>query len=67
MSINSVLTTLGAGTGLAIGGAALALFNYTGLLLTSALLQLVAAAIYGFLTKDPCITKQPDSLKPKPL
>ncbi|MCJ7559399.1 MFS transporter [Candidatus Bathyarchaeota archaeon] len=66
MSINQVLATLGNAIGVALAGAALALFNYTGLLLTFAAMQLLAAAVYVFLTKDPCITIQPDSLKPKP-
>lgn len=65
MSMNTVFYMLGAGIGIAIGGAALALFDYTGLILTFAALQLVAAAIYGFLTKDPCIKMQPDSPKPE--
>jgi MFS family permease len=66
MSINTVFYTLGSGIGIAIGGAALALVNYTGLILTFAAMQFVAAAIYSFLTKDPCLKLQPALQEPSP-
>jgi predicted MFS family arabinose efflux permease len=56
MSMNSIFVTFGYGIGTALGGAALALFNYTGLIFTFVALSLTAAAVYFFLTKDPCIT-----------
>jgi predicted MFS family arabinose efflux permease len=59
MSISTIFITLGLGIGAALGGAALAFFkNYTSLILTFAAIQLTAAAIYFFLTKDPCKTKE---------
>jgi predicted MFS family arabinose efflux permease len=54
MSINNVLTNFGTAMGVAIGGVALALFDYTGVFLIFAVLILIAAAIFLFLTKDPC-------------
>ena len=55
MSISTIFVTLGLGIGTALGGAALSLFkNYTVVILTFAAIQLIAAAIYFFLTKDPC-------------
>jgi predicted MFS family arabinose efflux permease len=57
MSMSTIFVTFGLGIGTALGGAALAFFgNYTSLILTFAALHLVAAAIYIFLTKDPCRT-----------
>jgi predicted MFS family arabinose efflux permease len=54
MSVSTIFITLGLGIGTALGGAALAFFkNYTSLILTFATIQLTAAAIYFFLTKDP--------------
>ncbi len=55
MSINSIFITLGGGVGAALGGVALVLFGYTGVILTFASLSLLAAAIYFFLTDDPCV------------
>ena len=58
MSMSTIFVTLGLGLGTAIGGAVLALFkNYTALLFTFAAVGLIAAAIYCFLTKDPCKTQ----------
>ena len=65
MSMSTVFTLLGGGVGIAIGGAALALFNYTGLILAFAALQFVAASIYGFLTNDPCIILPTYAPKPQ--
>lgn len=57
MSVSTIFITLGLGIGTALGGAALAFFkNYASLILTFAAIQLAAAAIYFFLTKDPCKT-----------
>ena len=57
MSMSTIFVTLGLGIGTAIGGAVLALFeNYASLTITFAAIQLTAAAIYFFLTKDPCKT-----------
>jgi predicted MFS family arabinose efflux permease len=58
MSINNVLTSLGASIGGVVGGVSLALFGYTGMFFTFAALILIAVAIYFFLTKDPCTTMQ---------
>jgi MFS family permease len=58
MSMSTIFVTLGLGLGTAIGGAVLALFeNYTALLFTFSAVSLIAAAIYCFLTKDPCKTQ----------
>jgi len=64
MSVNNVLTTLGAGIGTAIGGVALTLFNYTGVFFTFGVLILISAAIFS-MTKDPTTAMQPDSPKPE--
>jgi predicted MFS family arabinose efflux permease len=65
MSVNNVLSSVGGGIGGAVGGISLTLFNYTGVFFAFAALILIAAAIYFFLTKDPCISKKPDSPKPE--
>ena len=65
MSISTIFITLGLGLGSALGGAALVLSGWTGLILTFAALQLIAVAIYFFLTEDPCITKETDLKKPR--
>jgi len=54
MSMSTIFVTFGMGLGAAIGGAALILSGWIGLILTFALLQLIAAAVFFFLTKDPC-------------
>lgn len=57
MSMSSIFITLGIGLGTALGGTVLALSkNYLAVILTFITLQFVAAAIYFFLTKDPCRT-----------
>ncbi len=56
MSISSIFITFGLGLGAALGGAALVLSGWTGLVLTFCAINLVAAAIFFFLTKDPCRT-----------
>lgn len=57
MSMSTIFMSLGVGIGAALGGVALAVFrDYTALVLTFVTLQLTAAAIYYFLTKDPCRT-----------
>lgn len=54
MSLNAILSTVGYGIATAVGGLALAFFNYTGMFLAFAALSFTAAAILFFLTKDPC-------------
>ena len=55
MSMSTIFLTLGLGVGTAIGGTVLALFGgYTELIFTFAAISLIAAAVYFFLTKDPC-------------
>jgi DHA1 family inner membrane transport protein len=54
MSMSSIFVTFGMGLGAALGGAALVLSGWTGLILTFAAMQLIAAAVFFFLTKDPC-------------
>ena len=56
MSINGIFNYFGAAVGTALGGLALALFGYSGLILAFAGIDFAAAAIYFFLTKDPCKT-----------
>jgi len=57
MSMSSIFITLGFGLGTALGGTVLAFFeNYLAVILTFITLQFTAAAIYFFLTKDPCRT-----------
>lgn len=57
MSMSTLFVTLGLGLGTAIGGAVLALFkNYTPLIVALTAVSLIAAAIYFFLTNDPCRT-----------
>lgn len=65
MSINSIISILGVGIGPAVGGVALALFDYTGMFFTFAALIILSAAIFFFFTKDPCKTIQTDSTKSK--
>ena len=54
MSMSTIFVTLGMGLGTALGGATLILYDWVGLILTFAALQLIAAVIYLFLTIDPC-------------
>ena len=56
MSMNMIFQTGGMALGTALGGLALIYFDWTGLILTFATLQLTAAAIFLFLAKDPCRT-----------
>jgi DHA1 family putative efflux transporter-like MFS transporter len=56
MSMTNIFLTFGWGLGAALGGAALVLSGWIGLILTFAALQLIAAAVFLFLTKDPCRT-----------
>ena len=62
MSMNSIFVTLGLLVGAAVGGVALVLAGWTGVILTFSALCLIAAAIYFFLTKDPCISQRQTSL-----
>lgn len=54
MSMTNVFATLGMGLGAAIGGVSVVLSDWTGLILTFASIQLLAATILFFLTNDPC-------------
>lgn len=54
MSMSTIFITLGFLTAAGVGGVALVLAGWTGVLLTFALLCLGAAAVFAFLTKDPC-------------
>ena len=54
MSMELVFVTFGVGLGAALGGFALIISGWIGLILTFAAMQLIAAAIFFFLTKDPC-------------
>jgi DHA1 family inner membrane transport protein len=54
MSMSTIFVTFGLGLGAALGGAALVMSGWTGLILTFAAMQLIAAAVFFFLTKDPC-------------
>jgi predicted MFS family arabinose efflux permease len=65
MSMNTIFSTLGLGIGSALGGAALVLSGWIGAILIFAILNLITAAIFFFLTEDPCITMETDSMKPK--
>lgn len=56
MSMSTIFLTFGLGLGTALGGAALVLSGWMGLILTFAAMQLIAATIFFFLTKDPCRT-----------
>jgi predicted MFS family arabinose efflux permease len=56
MSMSTIFVTFGTGLGAAIGGAALILSGWIGLIFTFAAMQLIAAAVFFFLTKDPCRT-----------
>lgn len=54
MSMSTIFVFFGFAIGAALGGAALVLSGWVGLILTFAALSLIAAAIFFFLTKDPC-------------
>ncbi len=54
MSMTTIFVTLGMSLGTALGGATLILSGWTGLILAFATMQLIAAAVFFFLTKDPC-------------
>ena len=57
MSMSTIFVTFGLGIGSAIGGLVLVLSGWTGLIVVFFLLQLISAAIFFFLTKDPCINE----------
>lgn len=63
MSMSTIFVTFGMGLGTALGGAALILSGWTGLILTFATMQLIAAAVFFFLTKDPCRIEQNSPLR----
>ena len=54
MSIRTIFGTFGMGLGTALGGVALIVSGWVGLILTFATMQLISAAVFFFLTKDPC-------------
>jgi predicted MFS family arabinose efflux permease len=54
MSMNSIFVTHGLLIAAAVGGIALVLAGWTGVLVTFAALCIIAAGIHYFLTKDPC-------------
>jgi predicted MFS family arabinose efflux permease len=56
MSMSTIFVTFGMGLGAALGGAALIVSGWIGLILTFAAMQLIAAAIFFFLAQDPCRT-----------
>ena len=56
MSMMAIFTTLGMIMAAAVGGAALVLSGWIGVILTFVALQLISVAIFFFLTKDPCQT-----------
>lgn len=56
MSMSTIFVTFGTGLGAAIGGAALIVAGWTGVIFALVTVQLVSAAIFFFLTKDPCRT-----------
>ena len=64
MSMSTIFVTLGLGLGSALGGAALVLSGWMGVILTFVVLQLITAAIF-FLTQDPCITIETNSIEPR--
>lgn len=66
LSINNFLNWVGASIGGVVGGVALAFFGYNGVIFAFASMLLIAAAIFFFFVKDPCITIQPESTKFKP-
>jgi predicted MFS family arabinose efflux permease len=57
MSMHTIFVYFGFAIGSALGGAALVLSGWTGLVLTFAALSLIAAAVLFFLTKDPTKTQ----------
>jgi predicted MFS family arabinose efflux permease len=54
MSMMTIFTTLGTIMAAALGGIALVLSGWIGVILTFVALQLISVAIFFFLTKDPC-------------
>jgi DHA1 family purine base/nucleoside efflux pump-like MFS transporter len=56
MSNMEMMNILGVAIGAAVGGVALVLSGWTGMILVFVALELTAAAIFYFLTKDPCRT-----------
>lgn len=54
MSMMTIFTTLGTIMAAAVGGVALVLSGWIGVILTFVALQLISVAIFFFLTKDPC-------------
>lgn len=66
LSFNNFLVWVGGSIGGAVGGVALAFFDYTGVILAFAAMLLIAVAIFSFLVKDPCIAMRIESTKPGP-
>ena len=56
MSMMSIFTTSGMIMAAAVGGMALVLSGWTGVIFTFVTLQLISVAIFFFLTEDPCQT-----------
>ncbi len=54
MSMMSIFTTSGMIMAAAVGGVALVLSDWIGVILTFVALQLISVAVFFFLTKDPC-------------
>jgi predicted MFS family arabinose efflux permease len=54
MSMHTIFVYLGFAIGSALGGAALVMSGWTGLILTFAALSLISAAVLFFLTEDLC-------------
>ncbi len=54
MSMSTIFVFFGFSLGAALGGVALVLSGWIGLILTFVTLQILAAATFFFLTKDPC-------------
>jgi hypothetical protein len=65
MSMSTIFVTLGLGLGSALGGAALVFSGWMGVILIFTVLPLITAAIFFFLTEDPSIAIETDSIKLK--
>ncbi len=57
MSMSTIFITIGFLVAAGVGGAALVLAGWTGMILVFVALELISAAIFSFLTKDPCRTQ----------
>ena len=62
-SLVSSLSFLGIAIGTGIGGLVLAIFGYTSMFFVYGLIILVAVAVIFFLTVDPCLSNQSESIK----